>query len=292
MVADVDALLPKGFRAVGISQGVLEYGKPIFEYVISKKGLDTAMAIVQGIWNYALQVEKGEEDSEIERVYIDDVKAFTRNDEVISTVLFHEMVKRRAFLFPPEMQVEKLPLLMIMRNEKPVAIAKYDYGVLDIAESPAPVKKSDIQFIQKLSALDKLFLESDDYSQWESALLDVQEMSVKCFGEWLHDKGLTQVIHEFADCPEVLINFVYAYMHDDIFTLKDFRMEYFKEFFFDYLLRKVTCEPEEYTIWPPALKLFYRFLHEKAYIENPDPIIKYIDTIEKPYIEILKERYA
>ena len=36
-----------------------------------------------------------------------------------------------------------------------------------------------------------------------------------------------------------------------------------EEFFMDWLMRKVMVKPPEYTQWPPALRLFYRFLAEK-----------------------------
>ncbi len=49
------------------------------------------------------------------------------------------------------------------------------------------------------------------------------------------------------------------------------------EFFEDFLIRNMMAAPAEYMLWPPALKLFYRFLHEKRYLNNPDKIIGRID---------------
>jgi hypothetical protein len=49
--------------------------------------------------------------------------------------------------------------------------------------------------------------------------------------------------------------------------------------------------PPEYVFWPPALKLFYRFLNEKGYLNNPDTIIGRIDKIEPDFIEVLKHQF-
>jgi insertion element IS1 protein InsB len=47
------------------------------------------------------------------------------------------------------------------------------------------------------------------------------------------------------------------------------------EFFMDWLMRKVMVQPPEYTLWPPALRLFYRFLSEKGYLDhNLEPILQ------------------
>ena len=40
----------------------------------------------------------------------------------------------------------------------------------------------------------------------------------------------------------------------------------------DWLMRKVMVKPPEYTQWPPALRLFYRFLSEKGYLDDPEPM--------------------
>ena len=47
----------------------------------------------------------------------------------------------------------------------------------------------------------------------------------------------------------------------------------------------MMAAPAEYILWPPALKLFYLFLHEKGYLNNSDKIIGQIDKIEPYFIE-------
>jgi hypothetical protein len=51
-----------------------------------------------------------------------------------------------------------------------------------------------------------------------------------------------------------------------------------------------NVDPFDFRIlWPPALKLFYRFLHEKGYLNNPDKIIGRIDKIESYFIEAMRQ---
>ncbi|MBW2054219.1 MAG: hypothetical protein JRF62_10610 [Deltaproteobacteria bacterium] len=67
---------------------------------------------------------------------------------------------------------------------------------------------------------------------------------------------------------------------------------YFLEFFEDFLLRKMMVEPMEYVYGPPALKLFYRFLHEKGYLDNPEDMIRKIDKLEPYFIEVLRKQFS
>ncbi|MBW2340736.1 MAG: hypothetical protein JRF50_10405 [Deltaproteobacteria bacterium] len=81
-------------------------------------------------------------------------------------------------------------------------------------------------------------------------------------------------------------------MHDDIVVLKSVPDIYLVEFFEDFLIRKMMAEPNEYVYWPPALKLFYLFLHEKGYLNNHKEIIKKIDKIEPYFIKVLKKQFS
>jgi hypothetical protein len=63
-----------------------------------------------------------------------------------------------------------------------------------------------------------------------------------------------------------------------------------EEFFMDWLLRKVMVTPPEYPQWLPALRLFYRFLAEKGYLNDPEPIIAGLQAIEPDFIALVKQR--
>ena len=55
----------------------------------------------------------------------------------------------------------------------------------------------------------------------------------------------------------------------------------------DYLLRKVMVKPPEYTHWPPALRLFYRFLAEKGYLDDPEPMMARLRAVKPGLYDIV-----
>jgi hypothetical protein len=54
----------------------------------------------------------------------------------------------------------------------------------------------------------------------------------------------------------------------------------------------MMVEPMEYVYWPPALKLFYRFLHEKGYLDNQEDMIRKIDKLEPYFIGVLRKQFS
>jgi len=74
--------------------------------------------------------------------------------------------------------------------------------------------------------------------------------------------------------------------------LKSVSPIYIEEFFLDYILRKVYTEPYEYIKYPPSLKCFYDFLHEKEYLDNPHKIKRLLDEIEPYFISVLRDRFS
>jgi hypothetical protein len=61
------------------------------------------------------------------------------------------------------------------------------------------------------------------------------------------------------------LTFVYQYNAGNV---QDVWPDAIAEFFLDWLMRKVMVKPPEYPQWPPALRLFYRFLSEKGCIST------------------------
>ncbi len=51
-------------------------------------------------------------------------------------------------------------------------------------------------------------------------------------------------------------------------------------------------DPHEFVNWPPAIKLFYRFLFEKEYLDDPEPFIGILDVMEPLFIKTLREKYS
>src|SRR4030095_6463908 len=81
--------------------------------------------------------------------------------------------------------------------------------------------------------------------------------------------------------------FIYQY---DAGNVQDVVPDAIEEFFMDWLMRKVMVKPPEYTQWPPALRLFYRFLSEKGYLDDPEPIIAGLQSIEPAFIAMVRQR--
>jgi hypothetical protein len=92
---------------------------------------------------------------------------------------------------------------------------------------------------------------------------------------------------QFSFCIEPYLNFIYQY---DAGSVLDVLPDAIEEFFMDWLIRKVMVKPPEYTQWPPALRLFYRFLSEKGYLDDPEPMLKGLYAIEPAFIALVKQR--
>ena len=92
---------------------------------------------------------------------------------------------------------------------------------------------------------------------------------------------------QFAFCLEPYLTFVYQYDAGDV---QDVWPDAMAEFFLDWLMRKVMVKLPEYTQWPPALRLFYRFLSEKGYLDDPEPILAGLSTIEPDFIALVQQR--
>jgi len=132
----------------------------------------------------------------------------------------------------------------------------------------------------------------EKYSVYENLLISLKDECQNFFEKWLIAKGLKDDIQNLSSCLHIYFDFIYGYMHDDIITLKSVSDMYFVEFFEDFLLRKMMAEPNEYIYWPPALKLFYQFLYEKGYLDNPQMIIKKIGRVEPYFISVVKKQFS
>ena len=134
--------------------------------------------------------------------------------------------------------------------------------------------------------------EEADYSDYESHYFSTRDQCVERFEKWLIQKGLIERRQDFSSCLDPYLDFVYAYMHDEIVILKNISSLYIEEFLADYLLRKIMADPCEYVEWPPALKLFYRFLGEMGYLDNPNLFVDIFTAIEPEFVKTLRHRYA
>ena len=54
---------PEGFRSISMSQAIMEYAKPLFEFAKDEKNeFNDILQVAMLIWNYAISVEEGKGD--------------------------------------------------------------------------------------------------------------------------------------------------------------------------------------------------------------------------------------
>jgi len=283
---------PEGFRSISFSQAIFEYGAPLAEQIKDENAMDAALNLSGLCWNYAMSVQEGKADGKIEREIVKGAKSILGLKKEETEKLVQKMVTRHHYLFPKDVQPKPPSPFMFIRKEVRHLIRPFDYGKLNISDQIIPSNTDDREAIDKLTQLDTLIQDQADYQEFESLLIEVKDKSEERFRQWLVAKGLGQNADDFADCPYIFFDFIYGYMHDDVVVLKNVPDKYWLEFFEDFLIRKMMVSPPEYVLWPPALKLFYRFLNEKGYLKNPDKIIGRIDKIEPYFIEVLKHQFS
>ena len=206
-------------------------------------------------------------------------------------MLFTKMIERRSYLFPPDKQPKSSPFMFIRKEIRHI-IMPFDYDALDISDEIIPPDKNDKSLVDRINKLDSQIGASIDYGKYESDFFALKDECQARFEKWLTEKGLKHDPQDFSFCLQTFLDFVYGYGHDDIVVLKSIPSMYFVEFFEDFLLRKMMVEPNEYTYWPPALRLFYEFLYEKGYVDNPEEAVNEIDRIEPYFIEVLKKQFS
>ncbi len=284
--------VPDGFRAVSMSQGTMEYSKPIMDFV--EKGIvkdpNDALQLAMLLWNYHLSQKRDNLDN-IKKDIIKQIRKTLKMNAQESAEFFDMMIQRKDHLFPTDIQPDN-PMTMYIRKEEHCPITEFNYESLNITEEPYLLDDEDKNLVQLISQMDKYIAESVVYDEWEDHYLSMEEKCKERFEKWLVVKGLKEYCEDFPMYIEIYLNFIYRYMHDDKINLQTVLPIYIEEFFVDYVLRKVTVEPAEYIEWPPALKLFYKFLYEIDYLEKPERIIKLLDRIEPHFIKILRKRYS
>jgi len=284
---------PEGFRSIGMAQAMMEYAKPLMELVEGgEEDLEGTMQAAMLLWNYALSVEEGRENRKIEKDILKAIMGSFGLDKAAARALFAKMIERRSHLFPPDIQPKGSPFMFIRKEVRHI-IRPFDYDILlDLSDEIIPPDNKDKALVDRINKLDSQISAGADYDKYERLFFSLKDECQARFERWLVDKGLTQDPTLFSDCLSIYLDFVYGYMHDDIVILKSIPDIYFVEFFEDFLLRKMMAEPNEYVYWPPALKLFYRFLHEKRYLESPDNIIEEINNVEPYFIQVLIKQFG
>jgi hypothetical protein len=243
------------------------------------------------LWNYSIMLEGGKENEKAKHEIVHLIQSKFGMDTNRAINLLSEMTERKTYLFPPEIQ-PKNSIMMFIRKGIQHLITPFNYEKLKYSDQPIVANEEDERMVAMINKMDSYLHDGADYGEWEDHYFSMEEQCNQRFKEWLGDKGLDEYGDSFPFYVETFLNFVYRYIHNDPIVLKTVSPIYIEEFFADHVLRKVMVEPNEYANWPPALKLFYRFLSEKGYVRNPLRITGMIDEIEPYFIEILRTRFS
>ena len=290
-IGDMEA--PDGFRPISISQAMMEYGKPLEKLVEADdlEDLNEVLQITSMFWNYSIMLEGGKENEKAKHEIVHLIQSKFGMDTNQANDLLSEMTERKTYLFPPEIQ-PKSSMMMFIKKEIDHLITPFNYNKLKYSDQPIVPNKKDERMVAMINKMDSYLNDGADYSEWEDHYFSMEEQCNQRLKEWFGDKGLDEYGDSFPFYVETFLNFVYRYIHNDPIVLKTVSPIYIEEFFTDHVLRKVIIEPHEFANWPPALKLFYRFLSEKGYVRNPVRITEMIDEIEPHFIEILRTRFS
>ena len=289
-VAAIDA--PPGFRAVSMSQGLMEYAKPLMDFVEkgTVKELNDVFQIALPIWNYDISLEKGNFKIDKKDI-IKPISKILKLNTQDSAEFFDMMIQRKKHLFPKEIQPDD-PMVVFMRKDEHYLVTEFNYNSLNISKEIYIPAKEDKKLVQLLDQMDDYINKSIEYDEWEDFYFNTVEKCKKRYKTWLEFRGLKEYSEEFPYNIEIYLNFIYCYFHEDEINLKKVKSVNFVEFFTDYVLRKVMAEPHEYITWPPSIKLFYGFLKEIGYFDTPEKVIKLVDGFEPIFVKIIKARYS
>jgi len=281
---------PKGFRPVSTAQAMIEYAAPIMAYVEDGTVADPNDALQVGLllWNYTLpEVPVAMRQSR--RAIVSHIETTLHMDREEAEAFCDEMIERKAYLFPDEMQPEGVPMTMFMRKEVEYLITPFEESQLHLSDEIIPPNDDDDTFVKALEELDARIDFGEEYGDWESDFFEIKDLCCERYDHWLQAKGVPETLSDqFSACIEPYLNFIYQYDAGDLLNVLPYTIE---EFFMDWLMRKVMVKPPEYTQWPPALRLFYRFLSEKGYLDNNlEPILKGLYAIEPEFIALVKQR--
>ncbi|NOX88566.1 MAG: hypothetical protein GXO77_06040 [Calditrichaeota bacterium] len=258
------------------------------------KDPNDAFQLLIPLWNYGLS-QKPEGAKEDKNMIINEIRKTLKLNEQEAEEFLDFMIKRKEYLLPDEIQPED-PRTMFIRKEKHYIISRFDYNFSD---KPYSAKDADLKLIGILHIMDKLMLsltlddkDNPEYDIWGSTFQNLTDTAKDCFFNWMVFKGLKEYAENSSHIAIFFLDFIYGSLYETEVTLSTVSYSELEAFFFDYILRKMVAEPYDYVKIPPTLKLFYQFLSDIGYLDNPEPFIEVINEIESGFIEYLQERYA
>lgn len=279
---------PPGFRALPMMQAMLEFAAPLMAYVEQGTVQDPndALQIGMQLWNVTLPtvpvVQKPSRTA-----IMDTIQTTLHLDRQEAEAFYDRMIARKAYLFPDDIQPAG-SMMMFMRKEVEYLITPFAESQLHLSADRIPPDRDDATVLEALRQLEARIAAGEDYGDWEADFFAIQERCCQRYQQWLRAKGVPEILsQQFAFCLDPYLTFIFQYDGGNVQAIVPDVLE---EFFMDWLLRKVMVKPPEYTQWPPALRLFYRFLAEKGYLDDPEPLIASLYAIEPDFIALVKQR--
>lgn len=285
---------PEGFRTVATSQAVMAYAAPLTEKAGTEQQLQAAFQAAMGCWNYSLAVQEGDRqrERELEAELLSTLQARFDMEETAAREFLAMMAARYDHMFPEAIQPRGTPYTF-MRKEAAHPIRPIAEGRLVLDPAPVPLAPQEERLFRDLRALDALVAEEADWEAVEGRFTALKDPLRDAFQGWLTAKGLEESLAaELAGCIFIWLDFVYAYDHEEDTRLAAVPASSWQEFFLDFLLRKMVVDPPEYVTWPPALKLFYRYLHDRGHLEDPQTVERSIERMEPDFYEFLERQFA
>ena len=277
--------VPEGFRAVSMTQAMMEFADPLMEYVENGTVADPndALQIGVALWNFASP--SGVLEKESRKDLIKNISKTLRLTSQEAEALFNRMIERKAHLFPEEVQPQGA-MTMFMRKETEYEIVPFDEGQLQLSEDPVPDTQDDRKLIDALLRMDQFLDEEAEYDAWESHFFSMADLFRESFEAWLGAKGCPETYGDlFPFCADLFLTFLYQY---EGIGLRSVSKNVLDGFFMSFVMRKAIVKPPEYVYWPSALRLCFAYLAEKGYLKNVDRTLKSINVIEPKFIALVK----
>ncbi|MDX9788491.1 MAG: hypothetical protein RBT11_17070 [Desulfobacterales bacterium] len=286
---------PDGFRTISTNQAILEYARPLMEKAEGEENIKGAMQAAMVFWNYSIAAKEGNIGTmlaDMEKKILKALRDSFHMDEASGKDFLEMMVARYDYLFPRDIQPREAPFMFI-RKDVAYLIRPVDASRIQLNQDVVVADDEDRMLFQELQWLDELAVMNADFENIDALLSSLKDRFPAAFQKWLIAKGLAKEFAiEFSTCLSIWFDFIYAYEHDEDTSLVSVPASSWFEFFHEFLLRKTVVKPPLYVHWPPALKLFYQYLHERNFVKSAHEAVRFIQDIEPGFYDLLRKQFS
>ena len=293
---ELDVPAPEGFRAAGMSQALMEYMRPLLDRAGESADMNNVLSLGMLVYNYALAQEKGETPEYAQEDILLRIGGELGLGPEKSKELLQEMVERKQYLLPDELQTNLSGNIMFVRKTEPLEIPDPDPAKLP-SEIVAPEDSQDLE--ELFSCLDLLELsrkhnnEPEDYHNLQERL---PALAASCFEDWLRESDPELDPETPGQFVRMFVDFVYGYLPPDVGHFREHGLppEGHREFLFQHLTRKLYLkDPNEFAYAPVAIYLFYCFLLACEWLDKEaiEAALE-VHELEEEFLEMLRRDYS